>query len=437
MRSSNFNLLKKKILSHEAKIAIIGLGYVGLPYACEFVRNGFKVIGIDLDEGKITALKNNESYITDISSEELKEINRSGLISYTSSYSGIDSADVIDICVPTPLSKSKEPDLFFITSAVHNIKQKITKPKLLILTSTTYPGTTREYVVPTIADRHYAIDRDFFAVFSPERIDPANRRYKLSDIPKVVGGVTKLSGELAVLLFRQIIKNVIEVSSADTAEMVKLLENTFRSINIGLVNEMAIISHKLGIDIWEVIDAAKTKPYGFVPFYPGPGIGGHCIPIDPVYLTWRMKLFNYRTRFIELATDINNEMPDYVVNRLAGILNEKGKSIKNSKTFILGVTYKKDVNDLRESSAMPIIENILHRGGKVSYNDPYVKAINENGLNIKSVKLTQNMLASSDCTVILTDHSLYDYDWIVKHAKFIFDTKNGTRGIKSDKIVKL
>ncbi len=433
----NFNLLKRKILAHEAKIAIIGLGYVGLPYAIEFAKNGFKVTGIDLNVHKITALKNNKSYITDISSQELKDINDGGFISYTSSYDGIDDADVIEICVPTPLGKSKEPDLFFITSAVQSIKEKILKPKLLILTSTTYPGTTREYMVSTVADKHYKLDKDFFAAFSPERIDPANKRYKLTDVPKVVGGVTKLSNELAVLLFKQIVKDVVEVSSADTAEMVKLLENTFRSINIGLVNEMAIISHKLGIDIWEVIDAAKTKPYGFVPFYPGPGIGGHCIPIDPVYLTWRMKVYNYRTRFIELATDINNEMPYYVVNRLSDIMNEKGKSIKNSKIFILGVTYKKDVNDLRESSAIPVIEEILHRGGKVSYNDPYVDAIHENRLNLKSVKLTKKALSTSDCTVILTDHSVYDYHWIVKNSRLVFDTKNGTRGIKDSRIVKL
>jgi len=435
--NQNFNLLRDKIVSHEARIAIIGLGYVGLPYAVEFARNGFKVMGIDLNEKKIGALKNNKSYITDISSEELKDINDTGLISYTSSYNNIDSADIIDICVPTPLGKSKDPDLFFITSAVQEIKKHISKPKLIILTSTTYPGTTREYVVPTIANKHYKLDADFFAVFSPERIDPANKRYKLSDIPKVVGGVTKLSGELGVLLFKQIVKDVVRVSSADTAEMVKLLENTFRSINIGLINEMAIISHKLNIDIWEVIDAAKTKPYGFVPFYPGPGIGGHCIPIDPVYLTWRMKVFNYRTRFIELATDINNEMPFYVVSRLTDILNENGKSIKNSRIFILGVAYKKDVNDLRESSAIPVIEEILRKGGKVTYNDPYINTIQENGLNLKSVKLTEKVLNHADCTLILTDHSVYDYPWIVKHSKLIFDTKNGTRGIKDKKIIRL
>ncbi len=437
MKDQNFNVLKKKILSHEARITIIGLGYVGLPYAVEFARNGFKVTGLDLNEQKITALKNNTSYITDISDEELKEINGSGQITYTSSYNGIDSADVIEICVPTPLGKSQEPDLYFITSAVQSIKEKISKPKLLILTSTTYPGTTREYMVSTIADGHFKLDEDFFAVFSPERIDPANKRYKLSDIPKVVGGVTRLSGELAALLFRQIVKDVVEVSSADTAEMVKLLENTFRSINIGLANEMAIISHKLGINIWEVIDAAKTKPYGFVPFYPGPGIGGHCIPIDPVYLTWRMKLYNYRTRFIELATDINNEMPYYVVGRLADIMNQKGKSIKNSKIFILGVAYKKDVNDLRESSAIPVIEEILHRGGKVSYHDPYIAEIHEDGLTLKSAKLTKKALSAADCTVILTDHSVYDYPWVVKNSKMVFDTKNGTRGINDNRIIKL
>ncbi|MGB9735207.1 MAG: nucleotide sugar dehydrogenase [bacterium] len=433
----NFDLLKKKIASHEAKIAIVGLGYVGLPYAIEFAKNGFRVIGIDLNEKKVASLKKSESYITDISSEELKDINSTGLISYTSNYDNIDSADIIEICVPTPLGKSKEPDLFFITSAVKSIKEKISKPKLIILTSTTYPGTTREYVVPTIADEHYKLDTDFFAVFSPERIDPANKKYKLSDIPKVVGGVTKLSAELAVLLFKQIVNTVVQVSSADTAEMVKLLENTFRSINIGLVNEMAIISHKLGIDIWEVIDAAKTKPYGFVPFYPGPGIGGHCIPIDPVYLTWRMKVFNYRTRFIELATDINNEMPYYVVSRLVDILNEKGKSIKNSKIFVLGVAYKKDVNDIRESSAIPVIEEIMRRGGRVSYHDPYIDTIQENSLNLRSVKLTEKALSSADCTLILTDHSVFDYPWIVKHSKLIFDTKNGTRGITDKKIIKL
>ncbi len=437
MKNPNFNLLRNRILNKEARISIVGLGYVGLPYAMEFARNGFRVTGIDSNEKKVEALRSGESYIMDIGHEELREINGSGAISYTSSYDGIDDADVIDICVPTPLGKSRDPDLFFITSAVRSIKAKIRKPKLLVLTSTTYPGTTREYVAATVSDSGFVIDRDFFVAFSPERIDPANRIYKLANIPKVVGGVTELSGDLAILLFRQIVKDVIRVSSSDTAEMVKLLENTFRSINIGLVNEMAIICNKLGIDVWEVIDAAKTKPYGYVPFYPGPGIGGHCIPIDPVYLTWRMKVFNYRARFIELATDINNEMPYYVVNRLAEILNNDVKSIKDSRIFIVGVAYKKDVNDSRESSAITVIEEILRRGGRVLYNDPYIAAINENGLHIKSTKLSRKALASSDCTLILTDHAVYSYEWIVRHSRRVFDTKNATKNIKSGKIVRL
>ncbi|MCL4558742.1 MAG: nucleotide sugar dehydrogenase [Deltaproteobacteria bacterium] len=429
--------MKNRILGREARISIIGLGYVGLPYAIEFARNGFRVTGIDSNEKKVAALRSGESYRTDVSSEELKDLNGSGSISYTSSYDGIDDADVIDICVPTPLGKSKDPDLFFITSAVKCIKEKIRKPKLLVLTSTTYPGTTREYLVTTISDRSFVLDKDFFVAFSPERIDPANKIYKLAGIPKVVGGVTGLSGDLAVLLFQQIVKDVIRVSSADTAEMVKLLENTFRSINIGLVNEMAIICNKLGIDVWEVIDAAKTKPYGFVPFYPGPGIGGHCIPIDPVYLTWRMKVFNYRARFIELATDINNEMPYYVVNRLAEILNKDAKSIKDSRVFIVGVAYKKDVNDSRESSAITVIEEILRRGGKVLYNDPYISSIEEDGLHMRSTRLGRKALASADCTLILTDHSVYSYEWIVRHSRRVFDTKNATKSIKSEKIVRL
>ncbi|MCL4477996.1 MAG: nucleotide sugar dehydrogenase [Deltaproteobacteria bacterium] len=437
MKGSFFDLLKKKITAHDAKVTIIGLGYVGLPYALEFAKNNFHVIGIDLNEKRVNALKNNESYITDIGSEELKDINETGFISYTSSYDNIDNTDVIDICVPTPLGKSKEPDMYFITSAVKEIKSHISKPKLIILTSTTYPGTTREYVVETIKDKNYVLDKDFFAVFSPERIDPGNKRYKLPDITKVVGGVTQFSTELAQLLFKQIIRNVVTVSSADTAEMVKLLENTFRSVNIGLINEMAIISNKLGINIWEVIDAAKTKPYGFVPFYPGPGIGGHCIPIDPVYLTWKMKVFNYRTRFIELATDINNDMPLYIVNRLAELLNKKGKSIKNSKVLILGVAYKRDVSDLRESPSIPVIEEIRHRYGKIMYCDPYVDRIEENGLSMKSTKLNKKILSDADCVIILTDHSVYNYDWIVKYAKLVFDTKNATKSIKSDKVIKL
>ncbi len=433
-----YKLLGDKIIAKKAKIAVIGLGYVGLPLAVEFSKKGFKVCGIDISKDRVNELNKGLSYILDVSSAELEGVVKSGNFRATTNFATLSNMDVIIICVPTPLRKTREPDISYIISATKKISKYFGRGKAVILESTTYPGTTEEVILPLLASDKLKVGRDFFLAFSPERVDPANRSFKTSNIPKVVGGVTPKCTRITKLLYRYIVDKVIGVTSTRTAEMVKLLENTFRSVNIGLVNEITLMSDKLGIDVWEVIDAAKTKPFGFMPFYPGPGLGGHCIPIDPLYLSWKAKMYGFEARFIELASQVNSHMPNYVVEKIASSLNKFKKSIKGSKILLVGVAYKKDVNDLRESPALEIIKILRDNGATVKFYDPYVDNLRLNGESIKSVKLTKEMLKRQDCVAIITNHTDINYKQIVSCSKLIIDTRNALKGVSSHhKIVKL
>ena len=431
--------LKEKILDKKAVVGVVGLGYVGLPLAVEYAKSGYKVIGIDLDEKKVKSINSCISYIPDVSTQELREVVKNGRLKATKDYRAVAQLDAVIICVPTPLRKTKEPDISFVFSAIDNISKHIKKGTLVSLESTTYPGTTEEVLQPILEKRGLKIDKDFFLAFSPERVDPSNKQYRTKDIPKVIGGVTKASTELAKLLYSQVVVKVIPVSSAQVAEMVKVYENTFRAVNIGLVNELALMCEKMGLDVWEVIEAAKTKPFGFMPFYPGPGLGGHCLPIDPLYLSWRARSYGFEARFIELASQINSDMPHFVVRKTGDFLNEKGKSVKNSKILVLGVAYKRDVNDLRESPAIEIIKLLEEKGAKIKYHDPFVPQMDLEPKIIRSVKLTKQAVASADCVIIITDHTNIDYDMVVKNAKLIFDTRNVLKNFKNyrEKIKKI
>jgi UDP-N-acetyl-D-glucosamine dehydrogenase len=429
--------LKEKIKSKEAVIAVIGTGYVGLPLAVEFAKAGFKVIGIDLVKEKVLSINKGESYINDVSSDDLNEVVKSKLLKATTDYSTLKRVDAISICVPTPLRKTKDPDISYILSASKKIAKYLKDGQLVVLESTTYPGTTTEVIQPVLEESGLKVGKDFFLAFSPERVDPGNPIYKTKNTPKVVGGVTKKCTTIAKVLYSQVIDTVLEVSSTQSAEMVKLLENTFRSVNIGLVNEIAIICNKLNLDVWEIINAAATKPFGFMPFYPGPGLGGHCIPIDPHYLSWKLKTLNYNAKFIELAGEINSSMPHFVVNKAVDALNGAGKSVKGSKIFILGVSYKRDIEDVRESPALDVISVLESKGANVSYHDPYVPALRENNVTLKSVKLTEKNLKGADLVIIVTDHSDFDYSFIVKYAKIVIDTRNATKGLPGKKVIKL
>lgn len=432
--------LIEKIKTRTARIGVIGLGYVGLPLVIRFCEQKFSVLGFDIDPGKVRKLNRGESYFKHIPSEKIKELKSRKLFEATSDYSRLRDADCIIICVPTPLKKNKEPDLSYVENTSGEIARYLRKGHLISLESTTYPGTTREILLPKFEQKKMEAGRDFFLVFSPEREDPGNPRYNTKNIPKVVGGITPECAEAGRTLYEQIVERVIAVSSVEVAELTKLLENIFRSVNIALVNELKVLSLKMGIDIWEVIEAASTKPFGFMPFYPGPGLGGHCIPIDPFYLSWRAKEYDFDTRFIELAGEVNTAMPDYVVSRISDGLNEKGKCIRNSKILILGVAYKKDSDDKRESPGVKIIEILKNKGARVEYHDPYIQAFSGLRhypyLTMKSIMLTEKNLKKYDCTVIITDHSKYDYNWIVKNSTLIVDTRNATKNIKSRKIIK-
>lgn len=416
--------LKRKIQDREARIGIIGLGYVGLPLAVEFAKKGFDVVGIDLDKTKVDTLRQKRSYILDVTSEDIRAVANAGLFYATCDYRAIKKLDAVIICVPTPLRKTKEPDISYIISAAEQVASHSRKGQLVILESTTYPGTTEEVVLPILEKGGMKVDRDFFLAFSPERVDPGNVKFKTRDIPKVVGGVTKKSSALAKALYGQVMKEVLVVSSSKTAEMVKLLENTFRSVNIGLVNEIALMSNKLGINVWEVIDAAKTKPFGFMPFYPGPGLGGHCIPIDPLYLSWKARAYGFEARFIELADMVNSYMPEYVVKRIGEILNGFKKPLLGSRVLIIGITYKRDVNDIREAPAMEIIKGLLKEGVIVSYFDPYIPKIELENRTLHSIKLKPETFRKEDCVAVITDHSSVDYEEILKNSKVVFDTRN-------------
>ena len=431
--------LKQKIKDRTAIVGVIGLGYVGLPLAVEYGNSGFEVIGLDISHSKCKTINSGRSDIDDVPDEEIKKLVEGKKLWATSDFAYLKQCDCISICVPTPLNKTKDPDVSFILEAVGQVRKHLRPGQLVVLESTTYPGTTEELILPKLESTGYEAGADFFLVFSPERVDPGNQTFKVKNTPKIVGGITKVCTQMGKLFYEQVIQEVQPVSSSRAAEMVKLLENTFRSVNIGLVNEVALMCDRLGLDVWEIIEAASTKPFGFMPFYPGPGLGGHCIPIDPHYLSWKLKALNYYARFIELAGDINSHMPEYVVERVSLLLNQHNKSIKGSKILVLGVAYKRDIKDVRESPALDVLKLLANRGAEVFYNDPFVPILKLDDLDEKSVKLTTKLLRGCDCTVIVTDHSSYDYRWIVANSKLIMDTRNATRDVKQfrEKIDKL
>jgi UDP-N-acetyl-D-glucosamine dehydrogenase len=426
--------LKKRIEAREAVAGIIGLGYVGLPLAVELARANVRTIGFDTDVRKIGELAAGRSYIPDVPSEHVAEAVNTGMLIPTTDPASLAEADVIDICVPTPLRKTKDPDLSYVVKAVETTAAVLRKGQLIILESTTYPGTTDEVVKPILEANGLKAGRDFYLAFSPERVDPGNPTYQTKNIPKVVGGMDEISTEVAAAFYRQVVDTVVTVTSTRAAEMVKLLENTFRAVNIGMANELALMCHRMGIDVWEVIDAAKTKPFGFMPFYPGPGLGGHCIPIDPFYLSWKAKQFNFEARFIELAGQVNASMPEHVVTRVAEALNAHKKPMNGSTVHVLGVAYKRDIDDVRESPALDVIELLLRRGATVTYSDPYVPEIDHGPHQMKAVSMDSAIKAGADCAVIVTDHKVFDYPGIVASFPLIVDTRNALKGVKSDKI---
>jgi UDP-N-acetyl-D-glucosamine dehydrogenase len=433
-----FNELRTKIEAKRANIGIIGQGYVGLPLAVEFAKAGFNVTGFDNDEKKVSKINKGISYILDVPSEDIKELVSSGRLKATIDTRLLNKMDAIIICVPTPLRKTKEPDISYILAASEEIAKNIRRGQLVILESTTYPGTTEEIILSKLDGDSLKVGKDFFLAFSPERVDPGNPKYKTKDITKIVGGVTPDCTELARLLYSQVIKEVIPVSSTRSAEMVKLLENTFRSVNIAMVNELALMCNKMGLDVWEIITAAKTKPFGFMPFYPGPGIGGHCIPLDPLYLSWKARQHGFEARFIALADEINSYMPHYVVDKIIAVLNEKKKALKGSNILIIGITYKKDINDIRESPALEIISSLIEKEANVQCYDPLVSSFEVGDKKINTAaKLTKEDITSSDLVVIITDHSGIDYKMIVDNASLIFDTRNALKDFRSENIVRL
>jgi UDP-N-acetyl-D-glucosamine dehydrogenase len=428
--------LKEKIQNKTAKVGIIGLGYVGLPLAVEFGEAGFEVIGIDILQSKVDDLNKGVSYIQDIPTETLRPLVESGKIRATTDFSVIRDLDTIDICVPTPLRKTKDPDMSFIDAASREIAKYFHEGLLVVLESTTYPGTTDEVLRPMFEERGFKVGEDFFLCFSPERVDPGNARFQTKNIPKVVGGTTPECTEIAKLFYSQALETVVPVAGTQVAEMVKLLENTFRMINIGLVNEMALMCDRMGINVWDVIDAAATKPFGFMPFYPGPGLGGHCIPIDPYYLSWKSRQSGIEARFIDLAGQINGFMPHFVVEKIQNALNEHTKPLRGSHVHIVGVAYKRNIDDLRESPALDIIHLLEKRGAKVTYSDPYVPKIHFEPQDLEHTDLIP-AAKQADCCVIITDHSDFNYTALVESAKLIVDTRNALKNIPSEKIVRL
>lgn len=432
--------LLEKIKMRNARIGIIGLGYVGLPLVIRHCEERFSVTGFDIDPIKVERLNRGESYIRHIPSNKIQKFRKKNLFEATTDYSRLKEVDCIIICVPTPLKKNKEPDLSYVRNTADEIAKYLRKGQVVSLQSTTYPGTTREILLPKFENRKLKVGKDFFLVFSPEREDPGNPVYNTKNIPKVVGGITPLCSMAGKTLYEQTIDRVIVVSSPEVAEFTKLLENIFRGVNIALVNELKMLADKMGIDIWEVIEASSTKPFGFMPFYPGPGLGGHCIPIDPFYLSWKAKEYDFNTRFIELAGEVNISMPYYVVSKTIDALNRNGKCLKDAKVLILGVAYKKDTDDTRESPGIEIIDILKEKGAKVDYNDPFIPSFS--GLRhypdiaMKSVELSEKKLKEYDCIVIVTNHSQYDYSWIVKNSRLIVDTRNATGKIKNRNIIK-
>jgi UDP-N-acetyl-D-glucosamine dehydrogenase len=416
--------LIKKAEGREALFGIVGLGYVGLPLAIGLVNAGYRVLGFDVQQRVVDGLNAGHSHVKDVSDAQLRAVVDSGRFSATADMSRLGEPDAISICVPTPLSKFKDPDVSYIVAATDAVKRTLRRGQAIILESTTYPGTTREIMQPALESTGLEVGKDFFLAFSPERVDPGNPTYGTRNTPKVVGGITDDCRRVAMALYQPAIDTLVPVSTTEAAELVKLLENTFRSVNIGLVNEMAIVCDKLGVDVWEVMEAAATKPFGFMKFLPGPGLGGHCIPIDPHYLAWKMRGLNYKTRFIDLAGELNTEMPLFWVRKLAEALNSRGKAVRGSNVLVLGVAYKRDIEDIRESPALDIIRLLEGQGAIVSYHDPHVPVLNEDGHEFHSVALTPDLVAAADCVFIVTDHTIVDYRMIKRKAKLIVDTRN-------------
>jgi UDP-N-acetyl-D-glucosamine dehydrogenase len=433
--------LISSLREHTAKIGILGLGYVGLPLAAAFGDAGFQIIGIDPDPRKVNSLNNGESYVQDVPKEQISRLLKNGRLSASSDFSKLLHCDAVSICVPTPLRKTGDPDMSFILSATDELARYMHPGMIIVLESTTYPGTTREILLPKLGkDKGLIVGKDFFLAFSPERVDPGREDWTTFNTPKVIGGITEDCSEVAAIWYSQALKTVVPVSSAETAELSKLLENTFRMINIGMVNELAIMCERLGVDVWEVIDAAATKPFGFMKFTPGPGLGGHCIPIDPLYLSWKMKAFQYNARFIELAADINTNMPRYVVNRVMDAFNQRGLPLNNSRCLVLGAAYKPDIDDIRESPALDVIGLLQKKGANVEYHDPFIPSLHTHeGIVMESVTDLMASVHQADCIIIITNHSSYDYEAILKEAKFIFDSRNalGKMGKNNPKVVRL
>jgi len=430
-------LLQERISTRSLRVGVIGLGYVGLPLAATFAEAGFHVTGIDTDEQRVDLANRGESYIPDISSATLQTLINAKRLSFTSDYAALDDIDAVSICVPTPLRKTRDPDISYIISAAQQVRAHLHPGQLVILESTTYPGTTDEVLLPELESTGLKVGLDFFLAFSPERIDPGNPDFSARNTPKIVGGITPTCTELALAFYGAAVEKVVSVSSARVAEMAKLLENTFRAVNIGLVNEIAIMCEKLSIDVWEVIDAAATKPFGFMRFLPGPGLGGHCIPVDPHYLSWKLKTLDYRARFIELAAEINSGMPHYVVDKISEALNEQRRSFNGATILVLGLAYKRNVGDVRESPALDIIQELIARKAVVLYNDEYIPSLTLRDRTLHSQAVSSGLLQAADCIVIVTDHSYYDVPWIVGEARCIVDTRNMTRDYKDEKIFRL
>jgi UDP-N-acetyl-D-glucosamine dehydrogenase len=416
--------LKQKAQDRTAVVGIVGLGYVGLPLAMEMAEAGFTVIGFDISKRVVDLLNGGTSHIQDVPSERLAKYVKSGKFSATSELGRMSEPDCIAIAVPTPLSKTRDPDVSYIVAATEAVARTLRAGQLVILESTTYPGTTRELMLPALEAGGLKVGNDFFLAFSPERVDPGNPKYHTRNTPKVVGGITPECTQVAMAIYQPAIDTLVPVESPEAAELVKLLENTFRSVNIGLVNEMAIVCDKLGVDVWDVINAAATKPFGFMKFTPGPGVGGHCIPLDPHYLAWKMRTLNYRTRFIELAGEINAEMPEYWVSRVTTVLNDNAKSVRGATILILGVAYKKDIDDVRESPALDIIRLLEQMGAKVQYSDPHIDELHEDGIQLHSTPLSAETLKQADCVVVVTDHSAFDYSMIARESRALVDTRH-------------
>jgi UDP-N-acetyl-D-glucosamine dehydrogenase len=435
--AQHFTLLKGQLADRTAVVGVVGLGYVGLPLCVEFARAGYRVIGFDVDPRVVAGINAGRSHIDDVDAQLLAAYTGEGLITATQDMMRLTECDAISICVPTPLSKTRDPDVSYVIAATNAVRATLRTGQLIVLESTTYPGTSRELVLPRLEESGLEVGRDFFLCFSPERVDPGNRVWTTKNTPKVIGGITPRCRDAAVTLYENVMDTVVPVSSTEAAELTKLLENTFRAVNIALVNEMAQVSDRLGVDVWEVIDAAATKPFGYMKFTPGPGIGGHCIPLDPHYLAWKMKTLNYRTRMIEQASEINASMPQYVVEKVRRALNDARKAVNGSRVLMMGVAYKKDIGDVRESPALDIMRLLEQDGAEVVYHDPHVPELREDGYVASSVELSADEVARADCVVITTDHSAVDYAALVASAALVVDTRAATRGLENGTIIGL